>query len=491
MRPFTSPPYHIQIPLGMILAVTLAVSLVSVVSAQLSVRNARLEIVSKVQRVVHLLAAQGKPLLALDDPWRAYVLLRDTAVLLPQKGSSLSHAALLDAQGHTLAGSAPDRLPTGELILGRLIDGQRLPTAQSLGHATILRNPEGGMTFVEPIRSEDEEVMGFVLAVVDAAVFAPDWAALSTTALIGAGLSFALLIPLGWWLGRRMAYPVAQTAACIAQIGHTEPAQLQAQLPSANDPELNRIVGAVKQLLQETLERQTSTQRALSAERLAAVGRITAAVAHEINNPLAGLITATRTLRLHGDQPEARNRSLDLIERGLHQVRTICTALLPQARVEDRCMTPCDFDDILTLARTTAIPQDTHITYESKLDAPLHVPCTVFRQVMLNLLLNAIRAAGTKGNVHVKLCATPHAVRFCISNTGKHFSNESLQHRLDAKQSQDPNGFGLWICHEFAVRYSGGFEAAPAQTIAPPFSTRLEFWLPNLIRHDPTQPAAH
>jgi len=483
-------PYRVQIPLGLALAVTLSVLLVSIVAARISARNAQLEIVNRVQSIVELLAAQGKPLLAQDDTWRAYTLLRNASALLPQTAKGQSRAALLDAQGRFLAASDPRRLPTGEQALGVLINGRLLPTVSDATRTKTLTAPDGGMALIEPIRSDDAQVIGFVFAEVDAAAFDPDWAALSTPAVIGAALAILLLVPLGWLLGRRMARPIAQTAMCIAQIGHTDPEQLQLLLPYVKDPELERIAGAVRQLLIETSARQANAQRALSAERLAAVGRITAAVAHEINNPLAGLITATRTLRLHGDQPEARNRSLGLIERGLQQVRTITTALLPQAKVEDRCMTPADLDDMLTLARATAAQQLVIITSEVDVQAELCVPSTVFRQVMLNLLLNAIRAAGQDGQVHARLFVTPDKVSFILANTGKHFSDERLQKRLMTNDGNDPHGFGLWICHEFAVRYGGGFTADQAADIPPPFTTRLNFWLPNLARHDPQKSAA-
>jgi signal transduction histidine kinase len=482
-------PYRIQIPMGLVLAVILSVLLVSVVAAKISARSARLEIVSTVQRVVDLLVAQGKPLLAQDDTWRAFTLLRNTAALLPQTEKGQSRAALLDAQGRFLAGSDPLRLPTGEQALGVLINGRLLPTTSDASRPITLTTPDGGMTLVEPIRSDDNQVIGFVFAEVDAAVFAPDWAALSTPAMIGAALAIIVLVPLGWLLGRRMARPIAQTADCIAQIGRTDPAQLQLLLPHLQDPELDRIAGAVRQLLIETSAAQANEKRALSAERLAAVGRITAAVAHEINNPLAGLITATRTLRLHGDAPDTRDRSLDLIERGLQQIRTMTTALLPQAKVEDRCLTPDDMQDILTLARATAVQHAVSISSELQQQAELCVPSTVFRQVMLNLLLNAIKAAGQAGQVHASLSADAQKVSLVILNTGRHLSDDRLQRRLTTDDGNDPNGFGLWICHEFAVRYGGGFMAAVAADIPPPFTTRLSFWLPNLTHHDPQKPA--
>ena len=83
------------------------------------------------------------------------------------------------------------------------------------------------------------------------------------------------------------------------------------------DPELARIYSAVRRLIAELRERQQAQRRALSSERLAAVGRMTAAVAHEINNPLGGLINAVQTLKVHGDSEATRRRSVDLLQRGL------------------------------------------------------------------------------------------------------------------------------------------------------------------------------
>lgn len=477
-------PYRIQIPLGLALAVILSVLLVSAVAAQISARSARQEIILTVQRVMELLVAQGRPLISAEDTWRAFTLLKNTAALLPDANKGLTRAAILDVDGRFLAGSDPIRLPTGEQALGMTLGGRMLPTVSALTLTQALTSIDGGMTVIQPIRSDDEKIIGFVLVEVDAGTFTPDWAALAGPALIGAALSVIVLVPVGWSAGQRMARPIALTAQCIAKIGHTDLVQLQLLVPTVDDPELDRIAGAVRSLLAEMSIRQANEQRALSAERLAAVGRITAAVAHEINNPLAGLLTATRTLRLHGDAPEIRQRSLDLIERGLFQIRTMTAALLPQARVEDRSMKPEDLDDVLTLAQATATQHFVTITSETHLQSELLVASTVFRQVMLNLLLNAIKAAGDGGQVHASLATDTAVVRFIVMNTGQSLFDSALQRRLQAEDGNDPHGFGLWICQEFAVRYGGGFGAAKPGEILAPYSTSLSFWLPNKPHHE-------
>jgi signal transduction histidine kinase len=472
-------------PLGLAMAVILSVLLVNLVAAQISARSARQEIRSTVQRVVDVLVAQSKPLLAQDDVWRAFTLLRNTAALLPQTSKGQSRAALLDASGRFMAGSDPTRLPTGEQALGALLNGHRLPTVEESARPVTATNADGGLTLIEPIRSDDDQIIGYVLAEVDGAAFDPDWAVLATPASIGAALAILLLVPIGWTLGKRLARPIAQTANCIAQIGHSDADRLQAMLPHVRDPELNRIAGAVRRLLVEMSARQANEERALSAERLAAVGRITAAVAHEINNPLAGLITAARTLRLRGDVSEVRDRSLDLIERGLQQIQTMTTALLPQAKVEDRCMIADDMEDVLTLVRPTAVHEFIQLTSEIEQKADLCVPATVFRQVMLNLLMNAVKAAGQSGWVHASLKIGEDRVGFEVRNSGSHLSADGLQKRLHSDDHNDPHGFGLWICHEFAVRFGGGFTACELTGVPAPYTTSLSFWLPNQKKYEP------
>ncbi|GAB4396326.1 MAG: hypothetical protein OHK0048_00640 [Rhodoferax sp.] len=481
-------PYRIQIPLGLALAVALSAFLVSVVTAHLTAARVHADIMSTVERVVAMLGEQGRPLLAQDDTWQAYTLLRSAATLLPAHHLGASRAALLDAHGRYLAGSEPKIQPTGEQALGTLSHGRLLPTPSDVTQPRTVTAQDGSLSWLQPVRSDDDEVLGFVLAEVDALAFAPNWWTLSRPALIGMALSLAVLVPIGWRLGRRMTQPIAQIARCIAAIGGDDPRAVRPRLPRVSDPELQRITGAVDRLLLELQARQAAAQRALAVERLAAVGRITAAVAHEINNPLAGLITVTQTLRLHSEDPTQRGRCIDLLERGLQQIRTMTTALLPQARVEERCLNEQDFDDVLTLATPQAEQHQVELSSTRELNARLCAPATVLRQVMLNLLLNAIKAAGPNGRVSACLSADTSKLCFFCCNTGQHLSNQALASRATSTAGDDPQGFGLWICHEIAVRFNGQFYSVSPDELSPPFVTGLFFSIPNQRRHDPQAP---
>ena len=468
-------PYRMQIPLGLSLAVVLAALLVTAVAAQIFARTARADTLATVDRAAQLLGAQSLPLLAADDTWRVFALLRNTAAFLPGAVTGQARAAVLDSEGRVFASSAPQLLQTARALLGEAVSGQMLPAASSITQRLRIDRPDGAIALLEPIRSEDGQALGFTYIEVDAPVFAADWAAFSQPALIGVGMAAFLLLPAGWWIGRRMTAPVLLVAHVIERIGRLDPAELRSQLPRTKDPELGRISAAVERLISELQERQQAQRRALSAERMAAVGRITAAVAHEINNALGGLLTATQTLSVHGASEATRKRTLDLLRRGLKQIQTTVAALLPQARIEDRALEIDDFADVVTLAYPDVAHCNVRLTTHVEVESAMRAPSAALRQVMLNMLLNGVSAAGEPGTVHAELRADADRLVFSVAHVGQTLTKDILESIVAAESGDDPRGFGLWVCREIATQYGGGFDVDARHGQG----TRLVFWMPN------------
>lgn len=272
-----------------------------------------------------------------------------------------------------------------------------------------------------------------------------------------------------------MTRPVGKLVQVIEDIGSEDPSVLQDRIPRTSDPELGRIGHAISQLMTELEHRQQVENRALAAERLAVVGRMTAAVAHEINNPLAGLLTATQTLRLHGNNEDVRERTVDLLGRGLQQIRTTVAALLPQARVDDRTLDPNDLEDVVTLVRPIAAKLEIEIATHLEVDSAIHVSSAPLRQVMLNLLLNAVKAAGEKGLISAELEVDSEKVCFCVKNTGLVLTQDEFHRLLATESGDDPRGYGLWVCRQIANHLGGSFDISSTEVE----QTYLMFKVPN------------
>lgn len=475
-------PYRLQIPLGLSMAVVLTALLVTAVTARHSAQAARAQIMSTADSTANLIAAQAPPLLATDDVWGGYALMKATAALLPGAERQLSRSAILDSSGRVLAASDPGTLKTATMLLSDQSYRQPLPLAEELNTRLQSFADDGSLVMVEPLKSDDGQVLGFSYIEIDAPSFAINWLELAYPALIGVGLAVALLLPVGWWMGQRMTRPIARIANIIARIGTDSTDRLEDEIPDTHDPELGRIGSAVNQLIKETQLRKKVEQRAYSAERLAAIGRMTAVVAHEINNPLGGLLNVVKTLSAHGHREDTRASSLALLDRGLHQIQSTVTALLPQAKLEKRPLDVIDLDDIILLARTSAGSQSMEIRATTEIESALRVPADPVRQVMLNLLSNALKVVDDRGVLEATLQADENEVRFLVSNSGTSMSEKVLDRIITAESGKDPRGFGLWVCREIAIRYDGGFRVIENEHNL----TQLLFWIPNVERYETT-----
>ena len=155
-------------------------------------------------------------------------------------------------------------------------------------------------------------------------------------------------------------------------------------------------------------------------------------------------------------------------------------ALVPQARIEDRPLEVNDLADVVTLVLPAAARRAVDLRSHSDISSDLQVPSSVLRQVMLNLLVNAIKAAGEQGWVSASLEADARAVRFSVRNGGERLGADALERSIAAESGNDPRGFGLWVCREVATQFGGGFSVVESTDA----STHLLFWIPNRERHE-------
>jgi signal transduction histidine kinase len=103
------------------------------------------------------------------------------------------------------------------------------------------------------------------------------------------------------------------------------------------------------------------------------------------------------------------------------------------------------------------------------------------RQVLINLLLNAIAAAGQKGHVSLRICAHQHHLLAVVENDGKSLTSDQISRLFEpfTQVSDNGNGLGLWICYQIVTQLGGTIQAE-SDAVLTRFSVSLPFTYPEI-----------
>jgi signal transduction histidine kinase len=189
-------------------------------------------------------------------------------------------------------------------------------------------------------------------------------------------------------------------------------------------------------------------ERTTNADALLA--KLAAGLAHEVRNPLAGLLNAVSTLRRFGDDPAVRRDTLDLVERGLRSIGRVADTMLATYRPSAGRMRffRDDLDDLQLLVTPEA--RRRHVTLDWRVDAmqPIAVDAEALRQALLNLLLNACKASGENGRVALIVIQSATETIFAIEDSGSGMPDSILAFLVDGAKTApitSHKGLGLWM----------------------------------------------
>ena len=208
-------------------------------------------------------------------------------------------------------------------------------------------------------------------------------------------------------------------------------------------------------------ERESLTGRLAEEERLASLGRLATGLAHEINNPLGGLFNAIDTLKRHGDRPNVRTQSLDLIERGLRGIRDVVRTVLATYRPdrEARDLTAADLDDMRFLMSAEAVRKGVQIHWTNTVESEVGLPAAQVRQILLNLALNAIAASQQGGSVAMRAFCEDNRLLLEVSDQGPGlpmYAQAVLTASRDGPPSlAEGSGLGLWMTRRMVAELNG------------------------------------
>ena len=241
--------------------------------------------------------------------------------------------------------------------------------------------------------------------------------------------------------------------------------------------------------LHDTAERLESTTRQLvMSEKLAAIGEITAGVAHEINNPIAVMQGNLEIIRdIMGPAADEAKTEFLLINQQMHRITEIVTKLLQFAKPQEYAGFSEDYPlaDIIsdTLPLVQHLLKKTMITVEreDRTIRLIRMNRTELQQVLVNLIVNAIHAMPQGGRLGLRTGDCDHdgieGVAIEVSDTGEGMSAEVMARIFDpffTTKSREGTGLGLSISQMLMTR-QGGKITARSQ---PGEGTTFTVWLP-------------
>jgi heavy metal sensor kinase len=283
--------------------------------------------------------------------------------------------------------------------------------------------------------------------------------------LTAVGLALAMLTPVaGLWLARRATRPVAD----ILQVAdHLRPTKLSDRLPvQGSRDELDRLALTINRLLDQVADHVDRQQR------------FVADAAHELRGPLAAMRSLVEVAISHDRSPAEYRDTLEEVLEETRHLSSLANALLTLAETgEDDASATREELDLAAVVRQTATmfagvaeERGIRITVDA---APvvLRGSAAQFRQVLGNLLDNAIRFTPPDGAVQVRVAAdvgTERAI-LTVSDSGEGIAARHIDRIFDRFYKTDParsrhdgrsGGLGLPICKAIIERHGGTIAVA-------------------------------
>lgn len=240
-----------------------------------------------------------------------------------------------------------------------------------------------------------------------------------------------------------------------------------------------KVVGNVFLFTDMTNIRQLEEQLRRS-ERLAALGRLAAGVAHEIRNPLSS-IKGFATILAGKIKEDAQGQKIaQVMQQEVERLNRVVTELLDFARPTELDKRPHSCESLiqhtLKLVELNALHQG--VTIESRIepaDMEAEVDSDRFAQILLNLFLNALQAMDSGGSLKIYVRRQSDQLLWTVSDSGKGIAAQDLPHIFDPYFTTKPQGVGLGlaIVHKLVEAHEGDIEVVSTPDQGTSFTVRI------------------
>ncbi|MDR3686349.1 MAG: ATP-binding protein [Coriobacteriia bacterium] len=234
------------------------------------------------------------------------------------------------------------------------------------------------------------------------------------------------------------------------------------------------VLGAVV-TLEDVSDIKALTDQLIRADRLAAMGELTAGVAHEVRNPLGVIRASVQLLEDAKGDPSRTHEAAEVIKQEIDRLDRVIKALLDFGRPSKPTLVHTDLNevlqDIVLFTNRFAKQSDVHIV--EKLDSELpavHGDPDQLKQVFLNLVTNAVQAMDkTGGTITIETRGAGEYVEVSVSDNGPGIAAGDLPKVFDPffTKRAEGTGLGLTIVHRIIDEHEGHIEveSGPGGTV--------------------------
>jgi two-component system NtrC family sensor kinase len=240
----------------------------------------------------------------------------------------------------------------------------------------------------------------------------------------------------------------------------------------------------------------------IQSEKLSSLGRLAASVAHEINNPLSGILTYSKLMIRTLEEPPITDsvragalKQLRLVQRETERCSAIVRNLLDFAR--ERPLTLADvgvnaiLDDALVLVTNQAKLQNITLERDLASASQVHGDFGQLRQAFINIIINACDAMARGGTLRIATRddAAARQVVIEVTDTGTGIAPEHLARVVDPffTTKEKGTGLGLSVVYGIVERHGGQLQIQSAVGVG----TTVRIQLPQAVKPAPgSEPAA-
>jgi two-component system, NtrC family, sensor histidine kinase HydH len=227
-----------------------------------------------------------------------------------------------------------------------------------------------------------------------------------------------------------------------------------------------KVEETARKLTEVYAQLQASFEQLRRADRLSALGELSAGLAHEIRNPLGSVEGAVQILRRQELPAETRREFGDLAQKEVNRLKGLVTNFLDFARPQTPKRAPAApsqlLESVSKLATELAKMSGVQVHIETAASVPaVSVDPEQMKQVLLNLAINAIQAMPSGGEVLLRATRTEESVVIEVRDEGVGIPPEDLERVFNpfVTTRADGTGLGLSIAYQIVSQHGGHIAA--------------------------------